>query len=297
MKTIDELNQQFTIPEIARFEVGRGNLPRLVITAPTAEGHIYLHGAHVTHYQRPGQGPIFFLSTKSFFEQGKAIRGGVPVIFPWFGPRAGDATNMHGFVRTRPWEVAEVKKTAAGVKTVMTFASSGETRAIWDHDFELRLAVTFGPSLEMELQVRNPSPQPIKFEEALHTYLAVGDVRTVTIEGLGGTDYVDKVAGLDRATQDDPILKLTGLTDRVYMDTKATCIVDDKVNGRKISVAKKESNSTVVWNPWADKITSMADLDADIWPNFLCVETCNVRGGAIELPPGHTHTMSATISA
>jgi glucose-6-phosphate 1-epimerase len=126
--------------------------------------------------------------------------------------------------------------------------------------------------------------------------LAVGDVRTVTIDGLSGTAYLDKNRGMDQYRQDEPTLKLTGPTDRVYLNTAAACVIDDKVNSRRITVAKENSNSTVVWNPWADKIVSMADLDAAQWPSFLCVETCNVKSCAIDLPAGATHSLRATIS-
>src|SRR5207249_1231571 len=148
-----------------------------------------LHGAHVTHFQPRGRGPVLFLSGKSAFAPGKPIRGGVPIIFPWFGPRAGDPANLHGFVRTRPWNVSEVRQAGDTVRASFALASDEQTRAIWPHDFELRFSATFGPSLEMELEVKNTSGQPIQFEEALHTYLAVGDVRAATIDGLAGTPF------------------------------------------------------------------------------------------------------------
>src|SRR5438067_12687170 len=109
MPTIDQLNERFAIPKLARFRAGQNDLPLLSITSPQAMVHIYLHGAHVAHYHPAGtQPPVLYLSPTSAFESGKPIRGGVPIIFPWFGPRQGDPTSLHGFVRTRTWEVRQV---------------------------------------------------------------------------------------------------------------------------------------------------------------------------------------------
>jgi glucose-6-phosphate 1-epimerase len=297
MQAIDDLNKQFAIPEIARFEPGGGGLPRLTITAPAAEGHIYPHGGHVTHFQPRGQKPVLFLSPKSAFEEGKPIRGGVPVIFPWFGPRDGGQPGpMHGVARLKSWDVREVKQAGEHVRVILGTKSDEQTLALWPNDFELTFAVTFGPTLEMILEVRNTSKHSWKFEEALHTYYAVGDVRQASVEGLGGTTFIDKVQNGERRRQDESILKMTGQTDRVYVNTKATCIIDDAANGRKIRVAKENSNSTVVWNPWDERIRSMADFQEQDWPHFLCVETCNARDGALELAAGASHKMSATIS-
>lgn len=296
MQSIEELNKQFAIPHIARFEPGGGNLPRLTVTAPAVEGHVYPHGAHITHFQPRGKKPVLFLSPKSAFEEGKPIRGGVPVIFPWFGPREGGPGPMHGFVRLQSWNVREVKQAGEHVRVIMAISSDDQTRAIWPNDFGASLTVTFGPALEMVLEVRNTSNKPWNFEEALHTYYAVGDVRQCSVDGLGGTEFIDKLRAGERRRQDEPILKMTGLIDRVYLNTKAACVIDDAAGSRKIRVGKENSNSTVVWNPWDEKIKAMADFQAADWPHFLCVETCNVRDGAIELQPGQTHSISATIS-
>ena len=296
MPPIDELNQKFAIKDIARFEAGGGGLPRLTITAPAIQGQMYLHGAHVTHFQPRGQKPVLFMSAKTAYEDGKPIRGGVPVIFPWFGPNEAQPNHMHGFVRTRSWSVEEVKQAGEHVRVVMATKSDAATRQLWPNDFEIRHIVTFGPSLEMVLQVRNTSPNAFKFEEALHTYFALGDVRRSTVEGLGGVEFIDKVQGGERFKQPEAILKMTGQTDRVYVNTKSTCVVDDPAGERKIRIAKDNSNSTVVWNPWDEKIKTMADLDPADWTRYMCVETCNVRDGALELPAGETHRMSATIS-
>src|SRR5947209_774633 len=153
--TIDQLNQKFAIPGIATFEPGHGGLPRLTVTGSAADAHVYLLGAHVTHFQPHGQPPLLYMSAKSAFEEGKPIRGGVPVIFPWFGPRDGLPQAMHGFVRQRAWDVQEVTHSGGVVHATFSLESSNETRQMWDHEFALRFTVVVGSQLTMELEVRN----------------------------------------------------------------------------------------------------------------------------------------------
>ena len=287
MPSVDELNQRFAIPDVARFEPGNGNLPRLRITAPAAEGEIYLHGTHVTHFQPRGHKPVLFVSSRSNYADGKPIRGGVPVIFPWFGPKVDDpSAPMHGLVRTRAWDVESVQRQGDGVRVVMTMTQ----------DVPLRFTATFGGSLEMELEVRNTTPQTLRFEDALHTYFAVGDVRQIAIDGLGGTEYLDKEQGHARFRQQEPQLKLAGVTDRVYVNAAATCVLHDAANSRRITIAKEHSASTVVWNPWAEKIRTMGDLDPEDWTRYVCIETCNVKENAVTLDPGATHAMRSMVS-
>jgi glucose-6-phosphate 1-epimerase len=148
----------------------------------------------------------------------------------------------------------------------------------------------------MELSIQNTGAAPVTFEEALHTYLAVSDVRQARVEGLSGRDYLDKVDGMKRKTQSGPIT-ITGETDRVYLDTPDTVTIQDPAAGRRITVSKERSASTVVWNPWLEKSKKMPDFGDYEWPRMLCVETANVAENALTLAPGARHVMRATVSA
>jgi glucose-6-phosphate 1-epimerase len=298
MPSVDELNERFAIPNEARFEPGNGGLTRLVLNCAGAEAHVYLYGAHVTHFQPAGQAPMLFTSSRSNFQSGKPIRGGIPVIFPWFGPRQDDPNApMHGLVRTREWRVESVSRIMDSVTAQLTFASDDQTRAAWPHDFALGLGLTVGPkSLRVNFMVHNTSPAPFTFEEALHTYLALADVRQTTIRGLQGVEYLDKNLGMTRHTQSDEPLRLAGPTDRVYLNTQKFCQVQDHAAARDIWVLKDNSFSTVVWNPWSDKIGTMPDLDPQEWPRFVCVETCNVKENAVTLRRGEKYWMDAEIA-
>jgi glucose-6-phosphate 1-epimerase len=295
---IQSLQARFGIGGALRFEVGAGGLIRVVCTGRDSEGQVYLHGAHVAHYQRRGEKPLIFMSGKSLFAADKAIRGGVPICFPWFGPKKDDAkAPAHGFARLKQWRVESTKKTDdGGVQIVLLLGSDDSTRALWPCDFLARYTVTFAKQLRLRLEVRNTGGGPIVFEEALHTYLSVGDIRQVRVEGLSGIEYIDKVQGGRRLLQGAEPLAFVGETDRVYLNTQSTCVAHDPVGGRSISVSKSGSDTTVVWNPWIAKAKAMADFGDDEWPTMVCIETCNVADFAVTLAAGASHTMEAVIA-
>jgi glucose-6-phosphate 1-epimerase len=284
-------NRQHEIPGVARFESGNGGLTKIVVTAPSgAHAEMYLHGAHVTHFQPAGQQPVLWMSKASLFEPNKPIRGGVPICFPWFGPREGDSkAPAHGFARLLEWSVESIVKKSNGDVTVTLALNAAE-------GFALKYAVTVGKTLELRLDVQNLSAQQVKFEEALHTYLAVGDIKQVSVEGLStGSKYIDKVGGINTREQSDPVIRFTGETDRVYLDTTSTCVVNDPSMRRKIEIAKSGSNATVVWNPWMNKAKAMPDFGDDEWPGMVCIETVNAAKNAVELVAGATHSMTARV--
>lgn len=227
MPPLTDLNSRFAIPGALRFESGQGNLTRAVITTPEAEAHVYLHGAHVTHYQPMGQAPVLFMSGESLFTPDKPIRGGIPIIFPWFGPRAGDPNApAHGFARTLEWSVLETKPIGSAVGLTLALQSSEATRRWFPHDFELRYVITLGAALNLSFEVHNRLASDFTFEEALHTYLSVSDVRAARVDGLDGRTFIDKTASGARAQQSGPI-RIERETDRVYLDTLDEVTIDD----------------------------------------------------------------------
>ena len=290
--------RQLEIPGTAVFKPGSGDLLHLAVTTPLAEARIYLHGAHPAHFQPAGGAPLLFVSEHSHFAPGKAIRGGVPVIFPWFGPHPTHANlPAHGFARTMPWQVESLALDGnQTVIAVFRLDSNEQTRALWPHDFALRHRVVVGKQLVMTLEVENTSEAPFQFEEALHTYFAVGDIRKVSTTGLENCAYIDKTDGFQRKTQGPEPIRITSETDRVFENTRAAVVIDDLSNGRKIRVEKGGSATTVIWNPWANKAASMTDFGREEWRSMWCVETANASANAITLEPGARHAMRAAIT-
>ena len=291
------LADQFGIPKALRFEDGPAGLVRAVISTPAAEADLYLQGAHLAHWTPRGQRPVLFVSPKSLFAPGKAIRGGVPVIFPWFGSRSdGQPGPAHGFARTSEWMMESARlREDERMEITLTLASDDATRGLFDSAFRLRFRVTLGSELEMEIESRNDGGEPFTYEEALHTYFAVGDIRQVSVSGLEGTDYIDKTDGYKRKKQDYELVRIAKETDQVHLGTAATCTINDPVWNRRITIEKSGSNSTVIWNPWMDKTKGMSDMAADGWQEMLCVETANAADNAVHLSPGASHRLAAKL--
>ncbi len=272
------------------FLEGQGGLPKLQVRTAWSTAEIYLHGAHVTQFQKHAEPPLLFLSGAARFAEGEPIRGGVPVIFPWFGPRAG--AGAHGIVRKHAWRLKEIISLAGGVQ--VRFVWPEETGAA----FHLEYVVTVGAALTLELITTNRSAdQPFSFEECLHTYFAVGDIGAVSITGLQGVSYLDNLAALATREETAVAIRFAAEVDRVYFNTPSAVEIHDEKLVRVIRVEKENSASTVVWNPWIDKSRQMADFGDEEYRNMVCVESGNVKANQITLPPGGRSTLKVKLSS
>jgi D-hexose-6-phosphate mutarotase len=293
-QTLDALNARFAISGHVSFSESGPGLPVADIHTLHASARVALQGAQVLAWQPTGQQPVIWVSKAAVYEPGKGVRGGVPVCWPWFGGR--DGLPAHGFVRTRLWEVRETTLDAAGqVVLRLGMADDASTRALWDFAFDLELVVTVGQTLRMALVTRNTGTAAFTITDALHTYFCVGDIAQTTVQGLDGCAYLDKVQNSAQLRQAGAV-GFTGETDRIYTDTTADCLIDDKAWGRSIRVAKQGSTSTVVWNPWSEREKAFADMAAGEYKDMLCVETCNAGPDQVTLAAGGLHTLSAMIS-
>ncbi len=264
---------------------GQGGLPLVKIHTPWTRAEIYLHGAHITHFQRHHEPPLLFLSRQSLFAAGKAIRGGVPLCFPWFGNREGGPS--HGFARTTAWELFQSNVTPDGTVTANLALPEKELVQRGWPAAKVNYIVTAGRDLTMELRVQNVTAQDFVFEDCLHTYFSIGDISQVTVTGLKGVHYLDKVDQFTRKQETGDAIRISSEVDRVYLNTPATVEIQDPKLGRTIAVEKSGSQSTVIWNPWADKARAMADFGDDEYKEMLCVESGNVGENKITLPPGN----------
>lgn len=289
------MERSYSIP-INPHVTQQGALPRLVIDHPLAKGEIFLQGAHLTHWQPAGQEPVLYSSPRSVYTSAKPIRGGVPVCFPWFGPHKAEPNlPSHGFARLMNWDLVGVTETLAGVQVHLQLGSDATTHEFWRADFIADLRFTLGRELEMKLSVSNTSETPITFETALHTYYVVSDVRNISVAGLKGADYLDKMDAMKRKTETNDVIRFTSETDRMYVNTESACTIDDPGLDRALRVSKTGSKSTVVWNPFPKRAGELGDLGAENWSGFVCVETANAGENAITLAAGRTHEMTAHV--
>jgi glucose-6-phosphate 1-epimerase len=297
MSEVDELNARFGLKDALRFEDGPGGLTRARIATDRATAEIYLQGAHVARWQPASAAhPVLFLSDKSHFEVGKAIRGGVPLVLPWFAERKdGLPGGMHGFARTLPWEVVAAERRAEGVALSFKLLPNQTTRDLGFDHFVLVYEVVVGATLTLALEVENVGDTPLRFDEALHAYYSVSDVRQIEVSGIGDTDYLDRADNAKPKHQGVGAIRFAGETDQLHLYTQAAVTISDPVWRRRIVIEKRGSKSTVVWNPWQAKASALADLGVDAWPHFVCAEPANAAENAVTVAPGAVHTMGITV--
>ena len=292
-----QLAAEFGVRDVVDF-TEQGGLVKAVVSRDGMRGELFLQGATVTAWQPAGARPVIFTSPNAVFAAGTAVRGGIPIIFPWFGPKQDEPkAPQHGFVRAAPWKLEAVETGRSGEVTLRLGITEAEaTSPFWPAAYRAGYTVTFGPALSVELSVENRSGQEIRFEEALHTYFAISDIAKVSVSGLGGTTYIDKVDGARRKTQDSAPIRLSGETDRVYLSTPGQAVIEDPEWRRRIVIEKDGAGSMIVWNPWTEKAAAMKDLGADAWPGMICVETGNAADNAVRLAAGGEHRMTTRIS-
>jgi glucose-6-phosphate 1-epimerase len=296
MSALEALDRRCGIPGVARICKGNGGLPRIQITGSRAEGEMYLHGAQVTSWKPSGNDEVLFLSTKSAWQEGQAIRGGIPICFPWFRAKADDPkAPAHGFVRTKTWQLESIVEEEPGVRVSMSTESDEQTRNWWPADFRLVHHVVFGPELTLELVCTNTGKTDLRFEEALHTYNRVAEVRNVRLRGLDTVHFLDNTeSNMEKAQCGD--VKIASATDNAFLGTQNDVDLIDPELRRHIRLQKANSVTTVVWNPWRDGAARLKDLGDGEWTQFLCVEAGNILAASVSLVPGEEHKMTAVLS-
>jgi D-hexose-6-phosphate mutarotase len=275
---------------------GHGQLPLIRIRTPWSTAEIYLLGAHVAGFQKNGEPPLLFLSAKSYFAPGQPIRGGVPVCFPWFGPRDGEPA--HGLARILAWELAETSAAPDGRVTVRLRLPAELLKPEWSI-LKTEFVLTVTDTLTMELIATNASPdKTLAVENCLHTYFQVGDISAVSLTGLHTAPFDDFAFGANGARRNgDPApLRITQETNRVYPDNTATVEIQDEQLKRTICAEKFNSQSTVVWNPWTTQ-KMPEDWGVNEHLNMVCVESGNVKQNKLSLAPEKTSALKVVLSS
>ncbi|MCB1875287.1 MAG: D-hexose-6-phosphate mutarotase [Chromatiales bacterium] len=291
LQSVSQLTHDFARPGL-RFEKGPGGLIVAVVETSSCKARVSLLGGQLLDYAPAHSENLIWLSRTAKFGEGKAIRGGVPVCWPWFGPHPDDPKlPQHGFVRNRFWRVEASGSDDQGEPWLtLALEDDHETLTLWPHRFRLELEIRFGRRLGMELRTHNRDREPFTITEALHTYFEVGDINSVQVGGLSGFSYKDKVLGFAEGVQTGPV-KLSAETDRVFEGHDGICEIDDPSLRRAVRIRRFGSRSVVVWNPWQEKAAGMADFDDDGWRNMLCVEAANALADVVTVEPDGEHSL------
>jgi len=274
----------------------RNGLDVVDVETPASTAAVALHGAQVLSFAPRGEADWLWVSERARWAPGAALRGGIPLCFPWFGPHPGrPELPAHGFARTRVWQLEDARAVAGDVQLRLALASDEQTLALFPHPFQARLTVTIGAGLALAFEVANPGPSAFSCEIALHSYFAVSEIAGVTIEGLAGCDYTDKVDGGGRRREGQAPLRIAGEVDRVY-DSDGPVTLIDAPAGRRLRIAGTNAGSTVLWNPAPAKAAKLSDVAPEAYRRFVCVESGAIGERRLTVPAGATERLTASVT-
>lgn len=292
MESLEKLNEEFGLSGHIEFKEGPGGLIFAAISNDSASARVFLHGAHLTSFIPKGREDLIYISPNSRFERGTAIRGGIPISWPWFADHPTDKTKpAHGFARTSLWHVRKTKKLSDS-ETEIRFGltKSNSTMKLFGYDFYLEAVFTISTRLNIALRTINLDTKDFSVSSAFHSYYKVSDISEISINGLEDAVYVDKVDAYTTKRQEGSVT-IGSETDRIYVNTANECVIQDPGLKRAIRISKSGSQSTVVWNPWEKTSQEMKDLGGGEYRNFVCVETTNAGVDTITIPRGDEHIL------
>lgn len=245
-----------------------GEQPILVIDHPKVRAAIAFQGAHLLAWQPEGHQPVIWLSEKSNWQPGKAIRGGVPICWPWFG---ASAEPSHGFVRNLPWSLSAHDENDEGVLLTLTLTSSQQTEQYWPHPFTLLARFRLSSHCEIELEAQGN----YQSTGALHSYFSVADCTKAQVTGLG-VSWIDKITHLTETGTEEPCQSFTQPVDRIFTQPENVSVIDDQMGGRFIEIYHHHHSDVVTWNPGAELSARMTDMPADGYKKMVCVESARI---------------------
>ncbi|MGC8119080.1 D-hexose-6-phosphate mutarotase [Marinobacter sp. VGCF2001] len=278
-----------------------GQLEALEVHHPLFQATLFLQGAHLTHFAPKDESNWLWLSEFARFQPGRAIRGGIPVCWPWFGDPARNppeirkriaATSAHGFARTSLWRLEDVRESAHEVEISLSLSANDDFKEHWDGHALVLITFSFSVrGCQIALTTTNLSKAPLAFSQALHTYLPTNDIQRTRILGLGNSQYINAIKDWEYTHQEGPVY-FEGEVDRIYESGETLTVVTPSSRCKLSSVG---SDSTVVWNPGPNKARRLSDFPDSAWQKMLCVETANAASDYRVLNEGQSHTLGVFI--
>lgn len=268
----------------------------VVINHEKFDAAFTLHGGHLIHFQAKQQAPLIYLSKTALFDDTKAIRGGVPICWPWFGAaptNLGENLPSHGFARTSKWLVSAINESAQGMTIEFSLACNEKTKALWPYDFALTLKAELSDHIELSLITKNTGTQDFSYRSALHSYLSIAGTENCSITGLA-TRYQNSLEAGAIKESDQPVT-ITGPIDSIYEAQNEMIVVHDVQQQRQISIENSGNDSVVIWNPWISGATAFADMPDDGYQTMLCVEAAITNKTGVIVEAGQSHTLKTVI--
>jgi glucose-6-phosphate 1-epimerase len=244
-----------------------GELPILVIKHKTCLAAVSLQGGHLLFWQPSTEStPVIWLSQKANFKKETAIRGGVPVCWPWFGKSGVPA---HGFARLVEWRLDSCKEDNNGVDLTLSLTNNQQTESFFTKPFHAWLTIHVGQTCEVTLSCQGD----FDATSALHTYFGINNINDVTVKGLG--DSYQESLSIENKPPISGQLTFNQEVDRVYTNVDDSITITD--GKRTIKLTNVNASDIVTWNPWVDKAKAMADFADEEYQSMVCVETCRIN--------------------
>lgn len=294
-QSIDDLQTILSeCPEVSVTEPEPG-FPVLEVKTSVSEATIALHGAQVLTWTLTGHPPVLYVSPKAKMTEGIPLRGGIPICWPWFNEHPEDSTlPKHGFARNRFWELVSGEAFGKEATLVFKLCSDEETKQLFPYDFELTATIRVSDKLRVKLNMKNTGEEIYRVSSALHTYLSVGNIERIQLEGVKGSHYMDQLSDQTEAQYQEKNLQIKEEVDRIYQ-SMSSVLVRDLDRHRSVFVDKAGSRSTVIWNPWKEKSKSLSDLPDKGYLEFVCVECANAGTDKPTLRPNSSHNVETVI--
>ncbi|MBU2971175.1 D-hexose-6-phosphate mutarotase [Pseudoalteromonas sp. C2R02] len=265
-------------------------LEYIEVDSPLCDAKIFLQGAQLTQFTPKEQKPLIWVSEDEDYIAGKSVRGGIPICWPWFGVSENQDWPIHGVARTQVWRAEEVNEKDDYIEVSLSLPMLQVNKAYWPHETGLQVIFKLSKALSVSLKNTNLDKEEISFTQALHTYFPTPDIKTTQVDGLQGSQYIE--FGEGPFDQND-IVNFARETDMVY--NNAPLVQKIKTQDGTISVARENSTSCVLWNPWIDKAQRLSNFQDDEYNKMLCLEAANVKQDTVKLAPGESHTLTTII--
>ncbi len=289
----------------------RGDLDVLIIDNANVYCEILMQGAQLITYTpkeaESSNHPVIWRSRESAYDTGVPIRGGVPVIGPWFGNLSDNPTSIqqghthpdgaiaHGFLRTVQWELLSLAEEGGVFVCILRYVHDGH-QLDWPHAFSATMRFEVGAALAISYEIENTGAQTLAMSAALHTYFSVGDIDQVRVHGFDGVAYLDALDGRTRKVWEGDVF-VDREVDVVFLDAPQEQVIVDAAYGRRISLVTRGSTSAIVWNPWTDKAKKLSMFGDDEYKEMLCIETARVEDDLLKIESGENQSFGVTITA
>lgn len=265
-------------------------LEYLAVDSPLCSAKIFLQGAQLSEFTPKNGKPLIWVSQDEDYKEGKSIRGGIPVCWPWFGVSQNEGWPIHGVARNMLWRADEVSEQDDVVRVSFTLPMTHIDQTYWPHKSSLKIVFTLSDSLHIELINKNLGNEAFSFTQALHTYFPTPAIEKTSVDGLQGANYIEFGEG---PFEQNAVVEFARETDMVYQN--APLVQKIYTPDGIIEVGRENSTSCVLWNPWIEKAKRLSNFRDDEYHTMLCLEAGNVMDDKVTLEPGQSHSLIHTV--